>query len=325
MSRATLLNVSMSITWTTVAGAIEGALRALGEPRPSHEVMGITGHAFRIAVTEQSGVVAAGPAAASVDFDRALPLYRNTGRGFDLTEASPSDRNYAKQREKAIKQIRKSISRGRPAVVYDLHLPEFGIVHGYDDRAHTFEVSSLMSSQYGATLAESRWPVPERGQRLIVLLIGKPQRIEPVRAYHDALRFAVEYAAGGDPGDPTKAAHGLAASERWRAAYEQGWEIEPSGNARTIQTVQTARRDAARFLRETVAGAMPDAAGRAAEAADAYDRAALAFSRMATLFPYPTGGDVAGAAGRLVAMSALREAEEHERTALNAIESIYSR
>jgi hypothetical protein len=60
------------------------------------------------------------------------------------------------------------------------------------------------------------------------------------------------------------------------------------------------------------------------DAAAAYDRAALAFSRMATLFPYPSGGDVSGAAGRLVAAGALREAEEHERTALSAIESIYS-
>jgi hypothetical protein len=325
MRRATIPNVSMTITWTTVVGAIEGVLRALGNSRPTHELMGITGHAFRLALTEQSGVVAAGPTAASADFRRVLPLYRNTGRTFELVEASPADRDYAKKREKAIKQIRKNIGRHRPAVAFDLHLPEFGIIFGYDDRARTLEVSSLMSSQYGATLAESRWPVPERGQRLIVFLVGKQQRIGRTRAYRDALRFAFDYAWHGDPGDPTHAAHGLASFERWRAAFEQGREIDPAGHARIIQTVQTARRDAARFLRESVAAEVPAGAVYATIAATAYDRGALAFSRMATLFPYPAGGDVAGAAGRLVAIGALREAEEHERTALNAIESIYSR
>jgi hypothetical protein len=270
-------------------------------------------------------VIAAGSAAAAIDFGRVLALYRNTGRTFELIEALPSDRRFAKQREKAIAQMRKNIKRGRPAIAFDLHLPEFGIVFGYDDRAHTLEVSSLMSGQYGTTLAESRWPVPERTERLIVLLVGKEQRVERTRAYGDALRFAVEYASAGDPRDPTHAAHGLAAFAVWRVAFEQGREIEPAGHARMIQTVQTARRDAARFLRECVEVEMPAAAERAGVAAAAYDRAALAFSRMATLFPYPAGGDVTGAAGRLVALGALREAEDQERAALNMIESIYSR
>jgi hypothetical protein len=325
MSRVILPNVSMNITWTTVVGAIEGALRALGRPRPTHELMGITGHAFRLAVTEYHGVVAAGPAAAAMDFVRALPLYRNTGQAFDLIEALPSDRGFAKLRDKAIAQIRKNIKHGRPAVAFDLHLPEFGIIFGYDDRARTLEVSSLMSGQYGTTLAESRWPVPERAERLIVLLLGRERRVERKRAYQDALRFAIDYGARGDPGDPTDATHGFAAFERWRTAFELGREVEPAGHARMIQTVQTARRDAARFLRECVAVEMPAAAEPAHVAAAAYDRVALALSRMATLFPYPAGGDVTGAAGRMVALGALCEAEEHERAALNSIGSIYSR
>jgi len=181
-----------------------------------------------------------------------------------------------------------------------------------------------MSGQYGETLAESRWPVPERERRLIALLIGDRQPIDPTRAYRDALRFAVEYAKRGDPGDPTRAIHGFAALVRWRTAFEAGLPIDPAGNAHAIQTVQTARRDAARFLRESVAARAPAMAGTAAEAATAYDRVALAFSRMATLFPYPAGGDVGSPAGRMVAVSALREAEEHERQALELIESIYS-
>jgi hypothetical protein len=325
MSRARLPNVSLSVTWTTFVGALEGALRALGEPHATHDLMGITGHAFRIALTERDGVLLAAPAAAAVDFARALSLYGNAGRKLELVAASPADRNFAKRREKALKQIRKTIARGRPVIAYDIHLPEFGIIYGYDDRAHTLTVSSLISGQYGDTLAEGRWPVPERGQRLIAFLVGDRRRVDPARAYDDALRFALSYATGGDPGDPTGAVHGFAAFARWRSAFEQGREIDAPGNARAIQTVQTARRDAARFLRESVAPANPAAGGGLRDAAAAYDRVALAFSRMATLFPYPAGGDTTSVAGRLVAAGALREAEEHERTALAAVESIYSR
>jgi len=128
MTQKRLPNVAFVPTWTTLVGALEGAMRALGEPRPTHELMGDTGHAFRIALTVRDGVLAAAPAAASIDLKRSLPLYRNAGRKLDLISLSADDRNYVKLREKALKQIRKAINRGRPVVAYDIHLPEFGII-----------------------------------------------------------------------------------------------------------------------------------------------------------------------------------------------------
>ena len=320
MGRKLLPNVAVSATWTTFVGALEGVLRALGEPRSTHELMGLTGHAFRIALTEEDGVVAAGPAARAVDFRRVLPLYRNVGRMLELLTSAPADRNHEKHRREALKRIRKSIDRGTPAIAYDIHIPEFGIIYGYDDRARTLAVSSLMSGQYGVALAESRWPVPERAAPLILFLVGKRVRAEPVRACRDALRFALEYAARGDPGDPTRAVHGLAAFSTWREALEQHRPIEPAGNARTIQTVQSARRDAARFLRDT-ASVVPTAAADLNEAAAAYDAVALALSRMATLFPYPTGGEVDSRGARMAAAAALREAEAQERQAVTLLRS----
>jgi hypothetical protein len=315
-----LENVELTPNWTSLIAALHGVLHATGDASSMTHVMGVTGHAFRIALTEREGVIAAEPPAAAVDFPRMLPLYRNAGRRFELIEADPASRDFARRRQDALKRVRRTIDRGRPAIAYDLHVPEFGIIFGYDDRAHTLYVRSLMSGQYGDLLAESRWPVPERAGRLIVLLAGERERVDPARALRDALRFAVEYAEHGDPGDPSGAHHGLAAFRRWREAFDQGHDIDPGGHALAIQIVQNARRDAARFLRDAVVTA-PAAEQALVAAASAYDRVALALSRMATFFPYPSGGDVSGQGARIVAVAALQEAEEHEQAAVRLLAS----
>jgi hypothetical protein len=315
MAQKRLSHVSLPASWTTLIGALAGALTALDGPRPLHQVMGVTGFAFRLDLTVSAGVLAAAPAAVALDIRRALPLLENAGRRLDLILVSSADRDYPKQRERALTSVRKSIGRGRPAIAYDLHLPEFGLIYGYDDRARTLTVASLLSSQYGEALPESRWPVPERGSPLVVLLPGGRKRTDPARSLATALRFAPEHAQHGDPGDPTGAIHGLAAYARWREWFAAGAPIDPAGHARTIQTVLNARRDAARYLRDA-ATIQPDAAERLRQAAAAYDSVALALSRMATLFPYPSGGDPTSAAARTVANGALREAEEREREAL---------
>ena len=322
MGQKHIPNVEIAANWTSLVGALEGALRALGETRTAAELMGITGHAFRLALAEQEGVLAAAPSAVAADFARMLPLYRNAGRKLDLITSATWERDFAKRRKDALKRVRKNIDRGRPAIAYDVHIPEFGIIYGYDDRARTLAVRSLMRRQYGAVLAEERWPVPERSGRLVVLLVGDRERVDPQRARREALRFAVDYAERGDPGDPTGATHGLAAFRRWREAFEHGRAIDASGNALAVQTVQTARRDAARFLRETASTLRDPVTSTLNEAAAVYDRVALTLSQMATLFPYPSGGDVEGPGPRLLAGRTLREVERHEREAVRLLREV---
>src|SRR5215212_8500127 len=145
MTQKRLANVAIAFTWTTLVGALAGVLNSLGESRPVATLMGVTGHAFRLALTEADGVLAGSPAATAVDFGRALPLYANAGRNLELITADTTASDFPRRREEALKKIRRSIDRRRPAIAYDLHLPEFGVISGYDDRAHTLFVSSMMS------------------------------------------------------------------------------------------------------------------------------------------------------------------------------------
>jgi hypothetical protein len=259
---------------------------------------------------------------ACIDIRRTASLIRNLGRKVDTIHILPDDPAYVRQRAEAVKRVHKCIDRGAPGIVYDLHLPQFGLVTGYDGKDGTWQVSTAMSGQYGGTLALSRWPVPERpGPVLAVLLTGK-EKVDAQRAVHAALGYAVDYAEHGEPGDPSGAVHGLAAYARWQQAFARGEPVSAPGNAMLVQMLQSARRDAAAFLRGDARRVHPAAAPSLARAAAAYDAEVLALSRMMTMFPFPSGGDTASPAARVVAEGALREAAVREREAIAALREV---
>lgn len=319
MGRVILAGAEPVENWTSLAGALHGVLRFLGEPVTRPWVMGVCGCAFRLALPARDGVVAAGPIEAAFDPQRIAALAGNLGWTVEIIAAQPGEREYAKRRAAVIGRVRKSIDRGRPAVVYGLHLPRFGVVKGYDDRAGVWFVGSLLSSQYGEALPLERWPVPERAEPVLALFLDNRVTRDPRRAVLAALRYALTYATEGEPGDPTGAAHGRAAYRRWQEAFARGAPLAPAGNTLLVHQLQAARRDAAAFLRAEAARLLPAAAPALHRAAAAYDAEALALSRLVTLFPFPSGGDPDNLAARLSAAAALREAQAHEEEALGAL------
>lgn len=320
MVKKLLAGADIVANWTSLAGALEGALRFLGEQVTTPWVMGVSGHAFRLALRIDAGEVAAPGAETAIDLKSAAARYRSLGRTFDVVVARAGAKDWAKRRDEVIRAAHKCIDHGAPALVYDLHLPQFGLVKGYDDKAGVWYVSSMVSAQYGETLPLSRWPVPERPDAVLALLPAGRVRVHPQAAVRDALRFAVLYAGQGEPDDGSGALHGLAALARWRDAFVRGEPIATTGNAILIQMLQSARRDAAAFLRRDGMRLLPDAGEALARAAAAYDAEVLALSRMMTMFPFPSGGDPTNAAARVVAASALREAAVREEEAIAAVQ-----
>ena len=315
MGRKLLAEAHYVSNWTSLVGALEGALRYLGGALSTSYVMGVTGHAFRIAVARSAEGLTGGDGPQRADYERALPLYQGLGREVTYLYAIRArDPAYERHRELIIKRIRDGIDRGLPAVAYDLHLPEFGLIKGYDTRARTFAVSTQLSAQYGETLPWEQWPVPGREEAVHVFLLGKPLRVDRREAELRALRFAVRYLEEGEPRLRHVAA-GFAAWERWLRAFQEGEAVSPSGNALLVQAVLSARAHAARFLREIAPDYPPAVAVAMKQAAAAYDALALPLSRLATMFPYPAGGNTASVALRREAAHELRRALEHEREA----------
>jgi hypothetical protein len=319
MGRVILAGAEPVDNWTSFAGALHGVLRFLGEPVTRPWVMGVSGYAFRLALPAVEGVVAAGPIEAAFDPQRTAALTSHLGWKVEIIATQPGGREYAKRRAEVIGRVHKSIDRGRPVVVYGLHLPRFGVVKGYDDRAGLWFVGSMLSTQYGEALPLDRWPVPERADPVLAVFLVSRTRGDPRRAVLAALQYALTYAAEGEPGDPTGAVHGRAAYRHWQETFAGGAPIAPAGNALLVHQLQSARRDAAAFLREDAARLLPAAAPALHRAAAAYDAEALALSRLVTLFPFPSGGDPDNPAARLSAAAALRQALAREEEALAAL------
>jgi hypothetical protein len=318
MTRRLLNGAETVPNWTSIAGALHGIVRFLGSSVDQAHVMGTSGHAFRLAIAASDEGIPSALSPLSFDVERAVALYSGLGFSWESIGVHSESKDYARQRQHAIERIRRTIDRGRPAAVYGLHLREFGIVNGYDDRAGVLLVSTSLSTQFGTTLPLSRWPAPDQTGWIQAFLPGGRISTGTAASLRAAIEFAVAYARSGDPNGPSGTAHGFEAYERWLAAYEE-IRLDAAGNARCIQTLQAARQDAARYLRTAAAAQSDSVRELLREAADSYQAEALALSRLSTLFPYPSGGDTTNRAATAAACGALREALGCEREAIDRL------
>ncbi|WP_231571612.1 hypothetical protein [Gordoniibacillus kamchatkensis] len=124
-----------SRTMTSAAGAIYGAVRYTDKSHLSLvDVMGYTGHAFRLNIDPKQ-VNAAGP----TSFPGGYILRRNLcNLGFISCLADAATPIAPEKLERTISLVQQSLDRGVPAIAWDLFIPEFGLIYGYDDEKQLF-------------------------------------------------------------------------------------------------------------------------------------------------------------------------------------------
>lgn len=295
-------------SWHTAGDAVHRMLAYTENPATLPAVMGYTGLAFRINLLP-GDVHIAGPT--SYDFSSVLSAglanlgYRAavvTGLSPELGEnanlVDPSELTAeAKEKRKlherlpeALELIHRSLDRGLPVVAWDLFIPEFGIIYGYDD-----EKRELFPSECGR---EDPVPYEHLGRGFLedLFVMGiEASAPAPLRSrLRSALEGIVRHYRGQEPASP-RTVVGLAAYDAWIEAL-RGGEVEPNGNAYNAAVVQDCRRLAADFLGELAAGWQGEAAADerirslSREAARQYGDAAEELRGLTSLFPFPEGG-----------------------------------
>jgi hypothetical protein len=294
-------------------------LSALGVALPVQEIDALSGHAFRLALTStpEGTVAASGPNTFSTE--SALALYEGLGWRFSAFEASPADPAFSKRRDDAVKRIRSAIDKGRPVIAFGLHVPEYGIIRGY--QGNDLIASTRMSPQYGERIPIAQWPAPGQDLSVRLFIPERAVKTDPIARLARVVAFAVDYAVHGDTPSrvvgEAEAVTGLRAFERWVELLEGDPPLSPHGQAYCIQALQAARSDAVAFCRsQAQASRMSDALSRAAEG---YRGGLVALSELATLFPYPNGGNVVSAGIRRTGASSLRRVLAAEREAVAAL------
>ncbi|MEK3778672.1 sigma-70 family RNA polymerase sigma factor [Paenibacillus sp. FSL K6-4396] len=326
-------------TWNSAAASIHEMLGYIG-PSPSLPmVMGMSGLSFRLTILPQD-IHIAGPTA--YNFKEVLTrglqhmgyrshavealaseagLNANLVDPLMLEEKAKGKRLLNPRLVQALSLIRYAIHRGIPAVVWDLNIPEFGLIYGYDDAARTL---------YGTDFIKSGTiPYDHVGrgvnQEVFVLAAESDGMIREMNL-HGALTAVLAHYRGEDPYTLPNTVSGVAAYAVWREALEYR-RVEPNGHAYNIAVLWDARRYASEFFKEVSLKWASNACYSSLipfclQAEELYRNMSQKLNTLVELFPFPDGGLPNEKLHADQAISILLEVEELERAAVVVIKAL---
>lgn len=280
-------------TWTQAAEAMYGVVTYTEKKHLTLvDVMGYTGHAFRININGQTADVA-GPTA--FDWEAVLSkgmknLGFKTGASSRIAGQSPTP----EQLTEAIGMIQDSIDNGLPVIAWDLFIPEFGLIYGYDDERRIFKAKDVTKD---GELPYEKLGKGEVGELFVLPVTGLVDT-DKYEALQGALEMIITHARNKPEGTFECEGYesGLAGYDAWMNVFRKR-TADPFGNAYNVQHVSCARDFAWKFLYTLAAEWEGDAEADkrirelALTAAGHYGQAAEALHPLADMFPFPAGGE----------------------------------
>lgn len=308
-----LKEVRFPPNWTTFIGALESVLRAKGEDYSKEYLMGISGFAFRINVHKQT--CPSGPTV----FNWHIGLTRGIDRlGYDYEyiQAFSSENLFGLRQKRAIINSKRSIDNGVPVVAWDLHIPEFGIIKGYDDEEKMFWVSTCLDEHEG-----EKGPLPFKRLGLgdvpilSVLLLKEKIPVNLEKGELESIRFAVNHAKL-HLGEDKDYSCGLDAYTRWISVLENN-VTDAFGNAYNAAVYCRAREDAFKYLSD-MAKKYEDE--NLENASKHYKKVYENLQAYVDIFPFPKDGNLEDKDTRDKGMQYLREALRYEKLGIEELE-----
>ncbi|GAA4829320.1 hypothetical protein GCM10023310_02790 [Paenibacillus vulneris] len=310
-------------TYTAAAQSIYAALQYTDKKDDYSliDVMGLTGHAFRINI-HPADVSPAGPTMFSPMelLEKGLNLlgFRCEQLHGFRTPAPPE------KLEQAIRFAQETIDRGIPAIGWSLFIPEFGVIYGYDDELQ--ELYCKDPSHDGPLPYAKLNELPLNFVFMLRILESVPS--DPVQALTAALERAIQFAHEEAPTLSKEYRHGLAGYDAWIQAFRSR-TVNPFGNAYNAEVVGDAREFAAQFLKT-----LPDRWSGvkeigepfrelAREAGEHYEQVAEVFRQFQLRFPHPHGGEPNDPEQAREAIRLLELAKQSEASGVAVLERMY--
>lgn len=252
------------------------------------DVMGLTSHAFRISI--QKNVTVADPSF----FDWGI-IFTQGLLNLGFHSHYLGGPNYVTVpphlHVEGIRLIKRSLDNGLPAIVWDLFIPEFGLIFGYDDHNQVFFAKDTRAN---STISYSDLGGGKK-EYYIFTLEGKPFKLNKATSLHGVLTMVLEHAFSQQYMHPL-IHNGLSAYDVWMDAFEKK-SIDTLGNAYNTSIIYDSRKFAVRFLE----GLIHQWNGSTAlekqinylsmEAANHYLAVEQAFKWLSIMFPFPAGGN----------------------------------
>jgi hypothetical protein len=256
------------------------------------EVMGYTAHAFRIIVDRETVEVGS-----YSFFDWKLhhaAVLQNLGYSVQTAGKQTNTPPTPEELAEAIGYLQESIDRGVPALGWDLFIPEWGVIYGYDDEKRVFRCRDMQKDDELPYEKLGRGEVTE----LYVMTITGSHPVDKRSMLKGALRLAITHANHQySELENTNHRNGIAAYDAWIKAFTNRI-VNPFGNAVNVAKICDAREFAYQFLLELsvnwVGTSPQDERIRelAKESSDTYSVVAEKLVEMNHhMFPFPQGGE----------------------------------
>ncbi|MBP1989628.1 RNA polymerase sigma factor [Paenibacillus eucommiae] len=322
--------------WTTAGFNMYGILETTDKHELSiSQVLGLTSQAFRLNIVRNS-IHTSG--ATRYDWNVILPkaMYNLgfqcrvvSGGSAAMAKGAEPTAHASETLEEAFKLIQETVDRGGYVLSFDLTLPEFGIIYGYDDNSREFYVGDVNVSFHRKVDEHERLPYNRLGRtvtgELFVMAITGTVPVTKEGALLGALRLILDHANGKESVEES-CANGLSAYEAWIDAFRNR-TVDKHGNSYTTELAHDARRYAVRFLEETASEWEGTKDNKTVEllieAARHYALCAESFQSLCEMFPFdgerstPNDSDTANRAIVL-----LQDACDHEHNGISVLERL---
>ncbi len=242
MSGKKLENLRWVPRWVSHLGCVKGCLDYLNLGVSDAWLFGATGHAFVINVHKV--VCPSGPTA--WEYEMLFELGKNIGYEVDGVFGMKSDDDFVEKQRLAWEHVRSAIDQGLPCYGWELDIPEFYVVYGYDDKGYYLS---------GPGCDEGKGPKPwqELGDTEIGVIemhsVKPGQGADDATTVKEALAFALEHAKSPAKWILPKYKAGLAGYDAWIGALEGG-TAHGFGMAYNAAVWSECRSHAVLFLQE---------------------------------------------------------------------------
>lgn len=309
-----LQNLRWSPSWVSHLGCLKGCLDYLGVNLSNGWLYGGTGHAFVINVSED--VCPSGPTAWNTEMLHRL----GNNLGYEVSGLFGTRQgNLADLQRQAWQGARNAIDQGLPCYAWELQIPEYYVVFGYDDAGYYY-------SGPGCDQGDGPKPWQELGDTgigIVELYWVKPAgAADDATVVREALAFALQHARSPEAWIGPRYRAGLAAYDNWIQAAKMG-AATAIGMSYNAVVWEECRRNGVAFLQEAKDRLQPGIAALFDEAIDHYSAVARQLKAVVERFPFTQDESLLQVDDNIreavVALESAREAESAGLASLAAI------
>ena len=310
-----LNNLRWKPRWVSHLGCIKGCLEYLKLEVSDGWLFGATGHAFVINIHEV--VCPSGPTAWRTEM--LFKLGKNIGYTTKGVWGKKSDSDFSEKQKLAWEKTKDAIDQGIPCYGWELGIPEYYVVFGYDEKGYYF-------SGPDCDFGDCPKPWKELGQSEIGVLemysVKGGQPSEDVKTVREAFRFALEHSKNPPKWTYPKYKAGLDGYENWINALQED-KAQGFGMAYNSSVWGECRRFAVEFLKEAKDRLDKRLNSLFDRATENYQKVAQNLNRVSELFPLPPRGDrLKDRDRRKAGMECLNKAKKAEEAGLETLEKI---